>query len=267
MSRQKTGESARSVVQSVTRALLLLEIIAQENGAISVSKLAEKAKLKIATVHRLLNTMKDRGFVEQDPLTLHYRFGIKMIETGSAAFAANDLRTMLRPYLRQLRQDVNETVNLAVLDDTEVVYIDQLESSNMIVVKMFAKLGSRGPAYCTGSGKVLLAELPGDELQKRFATVRFVKYTPHTIDNVADLRKELEKVRQNGYALDYSERDEGVICVAAPIKNHEGVTQAAISVSAPLQRMPVALIMERVLPALMDIAAAASKKVGYYGQE
>lgn len=251
-------------IQSVTRALSLLELLAKETSTISLSELSHKSDLKMATVHRLLTTLMNRGFVEQDSMTLRYRLGIKIFEIGNAALLINDLRSIARPFLKQLSDQVNETINLAVLDGTEVVYIDQMESTNMVIVKMFARIGSRGPAYCTGTGKVLLADLAVDELRKRFSGVEFVKFTESTITDIDRLIEILLKIKKQGYGLDFSERDPGVICIAAPIYNFEGRVQAAISVSAPAQRITDERIEQEILPSLLNISGQISQKLGYH---
>jgi DNA-binding IclR family transcriptional regulator len=258
---RKDGEG--DTVQAVTRALSLLEIIAGEESAITLSELAKKAQLKMATTHRLLATMKNRGFVEQDPISSRYRLGIKAFEIGNAALSVNDLRSVGRPFIKFLAERVNETTNLAILDGAEVVYIDQLESTNIVIVKMFARIGSRGPAYCTGTGKVLLADLPETEIRKRFAKVDFVKFTEYTVVDINKLINELRQVKKDGYALDFSERDEGVVCVAAPIYNFEKRVQAAISISGPEQRMSHDRIYGEILPAVLDVAYKISERMGF----
>ncbi len=259
---RKDGEG--DTVQAVTRALSLLEIIAREDRAITISELAKKAQLKLATAHRLLATMMNRGFIEQDPVSLRYRLGIKAFEIGNAAFSVNDLRMVSRPFLKSLAEHINETTNLAILDGAEVVYIDQLESTNIVIVKMFARVGSRGPAYCTGTGKVLLADLPEEELKKRLSRVDFIKFTDYTITNVDELVRELYRIKKQGYALDFSERDEGVTCVAAPIRNFEKRVQAAISVSGPAQRMGQERIDGEILPFVLEVAQKISERLGFH---
>ncbi len=258
---RKDGEG--DTVQAVTRALSLLEILAKEDSAITISELSKKAQLKLATTHRLLSTMQNRGFIEQDLVSLRYRLGIKAFEIGNAALNINDLRTVCRPFLKNLAQQTNETTNLAILDGAEVVYIDQLESTNIVIVKMFARVGSRGPAYCTGTGKVLLADLAEDELKRRLANVEFVKFTNYTITDINKLVDVLGQIKKDGYALDYSERDEGVICVAAPIRNFEKRVQAAISISAPAQRMNQERIDGEILPLVLGAAQKISERLGF----
>jgi DNA-binding IclR family transcriptional regulator len=261
MSRQRKAEISDSV-QSVQRALSLLEILAKEPN-LSISKIAERSGLKITTAHRLASTLMQRGYIEQDPETLHYRLGIKTFEIGNASLLASDLREVVQPYLRKLRDTVNETVNLAVLDGVEVVYIDQMESQNIVIVKMFARVGSRGPAYCTATGKLLLSDLPEEEIKKRFASIDFIRFTEYTTTDCRQLIETLGRIKKDGYALDFSERDLGVTCIAAPIRNSSGRIQAAISVSGPENRMTTERINMAILPELLDAARMVSEKFGF----
>lgn len=265
LSRSRKEDNEGENVQAVERALLLLEILARENSAVSITDLAKKSGLKLATVHRLLFTMMNKGFIEQDSSTSEYKLGLRTFEVGNAALSTFDIRSIARAYLKQLHELVNETANLAILDGAEVVYIDQIESTNIVIVKMFARIGSRGPAYCTGTGKVLLADLPVDELRKRLAKVEFFQFTPRTITNIDRLIAVLAKIRQDGYALDFSERDEGVTCVAAPIRNYEGRVMAALSVSGPANRMEPEKIQQKILPAVLETAGFISERMGYRG--
>ena len=258
---RKTGEG--ETVQAVTRALTLMEILARAKTPITSSEMSKQANLKLTTVHRLLYTMMHQGFVEQDLTTLRYRLGLKAFEIGNAALATIDLRATARPFLLTLAEQVNETTNLAVLDGAEVVYIDQLESTNMVIVKMFARIGSRGPGYCTGTGKVLLADLPESDLRQRLAQIEFTKFTEHTITDPEELLQTLKKVQRDGYALDFSERDEGVTCVAAPIRNMDSRVMAALSVSGPVHRMPMEKIVNEILPSVLQAATAISVRLGY----
>lgn len=254
-------------MQSVTRALNILEVLARESGPLGLSELVQKSGLKPATAHRLLTTLMARGFAEQDQATQRYRLGLKAFEVGNAALYAIDTRTAARPFLKELVDRLNETANLAILDRGEVVYIDQLESTNIVIVKMFARLGSRGPAHCTGSGKVLLAFLPDEELLPLIDRLPRARFTANTITEPAAFLAELNAIRRQGYALDRGERDEGVCCVAAPIKNHERRVVAAVSVSGPVARMPDELIHREFVPAVTEIAGKISARLGFLPQE
>lgn len=261
---KNNGDDSKTV-QSVERALSLIEALADTKEPVSLGDLADKVDLKPSTVHRLLGTLMHRGFVEQDDLS-RYKLAIKLFHIGNTVASATDLREVATPYMRELLESCNETVNLAVLEKGEVVYVDQLESNNIVVVRMFARVGSRGPAHCTGSGKVLLAGLNEDELSKYLAKAELQRFTSDTITDPAMLAKELRRVKKDGYALDLGERDEGVRCVAAPIKNHEGKAIAAVSVSGPSLRITPSYINNELSPMVREAALHISHKLGYQGE-
>jgi len=249
-------------VQSVERALSILEILADYGAPMHLGQISEQARLRPSTAHRLLGTLISCGFVEQDTES-RYRLGLKVFRIGNAATYVTDIRQIAAPYMQELLERCNETVNLAVLDKGEVVYIDQLESNNIVVVRMFARVGNRGPAYCTGSGKVLLSGLSEEEFQRYLATTELVRFTTDTITDAKFLEREIERVRKDGYALDLGERDEGVRCVAAPIKNYEGRVVAALSVSGPSMRMTATYIINEMAPLVKETALRISERLGY----
>jgi DNA-binding IclR family transcriptional regulator len=175
------------------------------------------------------------GCIRQDPSTGRYALGLKLFELGQAVLANMDIRTVAMPFLLELSRKYEETVHLAILSGNEVIYIDKVDSPRSI--RIVSKVGGRNPAYCTGVGKVLLAGLTNEELNRLLATIEFRPITPNTITNSFALMEEITKIRQDGYATDNGEIDEGLSCVAAPIRNHLGVVTAAISLSGPMARV------------------------------
>ncbi len=250
-------------VQSLERALNILEAMAHEAVPLTVTELSEKVNLKISTVHRLLTTLSHRGYVEQESESSKYRLGLKILEIGNAALSFSDIRKVARPYLEELVDKCNETANLAVLDGSELVYIDQVESHNMIIVRMFAQPGNRGPVHCTASGKAMLAYLPPDRLDVILSQIELKSYTNETITSFDHLRKELQRVRQDGYALDWGEMEEHVRCIAAPIFNHEGKAMASISVSGPSNRITTYYMKNELMDMVQEVASRISTKMGY----
>jgi DNA-binding IclR family transcriptional regulator len=251
-------------VQSVERVLNILEIMAAAGTPITVTELSDKVKLKISTVHRLLSTLLHRGYVEQGDDN-KYRLGFKLMEIGNAVIYYSDIRSVARPYLEKLVERCNETVNLAILDGADVVYIDQVESTNLIIVKMLAQVGNRGPVHCTSSGKVLLAFLPPEKLEETVSTLDLVKYTNETITDSNNLRKELKRIREDGYAVDWGEREEHVRCVAAPIFNYEDKVVASVSISGPSTRITTYYMKNELVDLIRETAKRISKKMGYNG--
>ncbi|MGI6285044.1 IclR family transcriptional regulator, partial [Neomoorella humiferrea] len=201
------------------------------------------------------------GLVEQEPYQGRYRLGIRAFEIGNRALYSLDIRSIARPALHQLVDDFNETANLAILDKYEVVYIDQVESSN--IIKMLARPGTRAPAYCTGAGKVLLAYLSEKQLNIFLNEVPLYPYTATTIIDPVHLREELQQIRRQGFALDHGEREEGVRCVAAPVFNHENRVIAAVSVAGPANRMPPDMMAGKLATAVVQVALQIGRHLGY----
>ncbi len=251
-------------VQSLERALTILEVMAKTGEPVTVTELAEKVGLKVSTVHRLLTTLLYRGYVDQDAESSKYQVGFKVLEIANAVYSFSDIRTLARPYLEELVERCNETANLAVLDDTEIVYIDQVESQNYIIVKMFARVGNRGPVHCTASGKAQLAFLPEERLEQVLSEITFKKFTNETILTPEALRKELERVKRDGFALDWGEMEEFVRCIAAPVFNYEGKAVASIGVSGPSNRITSHYIKSELEEVVTEIAGRISAKLGYH---
>lgn len=225
---------ARRSVQSVDRALDLLEALAASEGEVSITSLAHRTSLHVSTVHRLLTTLLRRGYVRQNPETSRYFTGAKLATLSDSRSHFNELRLRARPMLRSLTEQTRETSNLVVLDDALAVYIETVPSPQ--VVRMFTQLGNRVPLHATGAGKMLLAWLSADRREALIDRLELRAYTARTITERASLRRALEEIRERGYAVDDEEYDEGVRCVALPV-GPLGSPLGAISVSAPASRM------------------------------
>lgn len=225
---------ARRSVQSVDRALDLLEALASSEGEVSITALANRTALHVSTVHRLLSTLLRRGYVRQNPETSRYFTGAKLATLAEAQSRFNELRHRARPILRALTDQTRETSNLVVLDDVMAVYIDTVPSTQ--VVRMFTTVGNRVPLHATGAGKALLAWLPPDRRDAIVERLDLRAYTHRTIIEKPALKRALEEIRERGYAVDDEEFDDSVRCVSAAV-GPLGAPVAAISVSAPASRM------------------------------
>lgn len=235
---QKDGHVATSdpaKTRSVQRALSLLQAVSEDPSGVGISELSMRVALPVSTVHRLLATLVDSGFVIQHPENGRYRVGLRAFEVGNAFLRQVNLTDVARPAMRELAHQLNETVNLGVRDGFAAVYIDQVESNQML--KLFTRPGSRVALYCTGVGKVFLSDLPREEIETYIRTTELGPRTPHTITDGDMLRPHLENIRLRGFAIDDEEFEVGVRCVAAPIRDRHGVTIAALSVSGPSQRI------------------------------
>ncbi|QDU88527.1 Pectin degradation repressor protein KdgR [Pirellulimonas nuda] len=246
-------------VRALERGLMVLEALGG-GGDVMLSDVARSTGLTCSTTFRLLETLCQRGYAQQDGDTGRYRLGASAIQIGAAYAAGTPLPEAANGAMEKLVALTNETANLAVLDGPHAVYIHQVESLRS--VRMFTELGARTPVYCTGVGKVLLAWRPVEEVSRLLADVEFEKFTPHTIPNLKSFLAELQRVRGQGYAVDDQERELGVRCATAPVRDLRGAVVAAISVSAPVSRFPKKLIAQRA----REVACAAdaiSLRLGY----
>jgi IclR family transcriptional regulator, acetate operon repressor len=240
-------------VQSVERALELLEALAEPGEAKGVSELARATSLPVATIHRLLATMVSRGYVRQDTGSHKYALGSHLIRLGEAA--GRDFAQFARPYLAELMEASGETANLAMFEDGHVVYVAQVASRHHRV-RMFTEVGRRVHLHSSGVGKVVLAFRPRAEVEALLARTSLPRRTPRTITDLGRLLAELDTVAGQGYALDSGEEEVGVRCLAVPVFGVGG-SVAAMSVSAPEGRLQDRDI-ERVLPEMLRISAALS---------
>lgn len=221
--------------QSLSRALSLLERLAETPDGMNLTDLSHRLGIPAATAHRLLSTFEEHDFVEQDPELGVWYIGLKAFTVGNAFVQRRDFVAGARPHMQALMERCGETVNLGVIDDGEVVFIGQVESRE--VMRMIVRLGSRSPVHASGVGKALLAHFGDDRVAAILERRGLGRFTERTIDNPAQLREALETVRARGYALDDEEHAVGLRCVAAPIFDENGQALAAISLSGPKARM------------------------------
>lgn len=241
-------------VHSVERAVRLLDILASSDAGIS--QLARASGLHKATVHRLMRTLQGLGLVELGPDGTRYRLGLRLLELGGRVLSRLDMRDVARPYLADLRDRTRLTVHMAVLDGTEVVYIEKLNAPANL--RMASFVGTRSPAYCTALGKAILAALPADEAESVLSRTRLQPRTPNTITDPAALRRELELTRMRGYAIDNVENEEGIRCVGAPVYGHTGRVAASISASGP-----VFSATEERIGELAELVCETSRKISH----
>ncbi len=231
MRRKKVYEST---VQSVERTLDIVEALAVNRTGIGVTELSKGLNLHKSTVHRLLTTLMVRKYVEQDSESGKYRLSVKLFELGNAVLSKLNMRSHALPFLRELRDRTRETVQLSIVDQNEVLYIDVLESPEKIGVK--AAIGERAPLYCTSPGKIWLAGLPDDRFNEVLRGIDFKSHTPATITSLDRLKDEVAKARETGVARDLGEYDEDLRGMASAIKNYRGRIIACISLAVPSSR-------------------------------
>ncbi len=242
---------ARRSVQSVDRALDLLEALSAADGETSITALAAQTGLHVSTVHRLLSTLLRRGYVRQNLETSRYYAGAKLATLAEGRSRFGEMRQRARPILRSITETTRETTNLVVMDDLAAVYIDTIPSPQ--VVRLFTAIGNRVPLHATGAGKALLASLPQAKRDALLDRLDLRQYTPRTLIDGPSLRRALDETRERGFAIDDEEYDDGVRCVAIPVGGMNDAV-AAISVSAPASRLSRQRCLELV-PLLRRSAA------------
>lgn len=216
-------------VKSAQRALSILELLTSREEPLSFATIAATLDYPRSSLHGLLRTLTERGWVELDPITRLYRLGIRTWEAGNTYMRAVTLADRARPFMQWVCDRVDETIQLAVLDGRHNVYITKVEGKQRLVLD--SEVGRRLEAHATALGKLLLASLPEEELDRRFAGVRLEKFAPQTIEDYAALKAVLATIRARGYALDDEEYTPGVHCVAVPVRDHTGRVVAAMSVA------------------------------------
>lgn len=218
-------------VKSALRALQIIDLLTERPHGVTFPEICDRLGLAKSSAHALLHTMVDHGHLTVDPVDRLYRLGIRQWEAGQAYQRGFHLPSLARPYLQAASEELRETVQLAVLNGTENVYIDKVEADQRLV--LVSEVGSRLPAYATGLGKMLLASLSDDEVRRRFEGHEFEQFTENTLRDVDELLARLAEIRQQGYATDDSEYTEGVHCIAVPISHRSWKVIAAMSVSVP----------------------------------
>lgn len=219
---------------SLYKGFAIIECLSR-NGEMSIQQLSSELDMNKSTVHRFLSSLHSMGYVKQDPLNKHYSLTYKFLQLGREKNGHESLVSQVHPFMEKLLSATGESVHLAVIQDSKVVYIDQVESHNTIRVNV--EIGKTFPAYSVGVGKAMLAFLPESELTDLYKDVLFVKLTEKTIDSLEKLQDELQIIRERGYALDNEECMEGLACVAVPLFSL-GSPVAAISVTFPRFRYP-----------------------------
>jgi IclR family acetate operon transcriptional repressor len=234
--------SAAGQSQSLLRGLALLERLADADGGVTLTDLAQRVGLSPSTTHRLLNTLESTGFVHRtEPLGL-WHVGVKAFIVGSSFLANRDLLARTHPYLRRLVELSGESANLAVLDEYDAVVVDQVQCGELM--RMHAKLGSRVPLHASGLGKALLAAMSDASVDRILHKRGLPRITEHTLDTPARLWDALAEIRRRGYTYDDGEHAVGLRCLAATIHDEHGEPLAAISIAGPASRMPDARVPE-----------------------
>ncbi len=246
-------------VRAVERALQIMGCFDDEHPERGISDIAQAVGLHKATAHRIVTTLVNYGYLERIEDGQKYRLGLELPNLGYKVIRRMDLRREALPFMKQFVEEWDETCDLSIFDQGKAFYIEVLRGNRALTIS--AAVGQRLSAHATASGKVFLAFLPADQVA---AVLRepLETYTKNTVTSPDDLRKQLEKIRQQGYAVDFEEFEEGVCAVAAPILNRNGNVVAAIGSPSPMSRMTPERINEMAV-AIKEVANAISRRLGY----
>jgi len=250
----------KKIIQSIDRALQVLELFSLEKPEWGVTEISKALNIYKSNVHNILSTFAEKGFVKKDSKTDKYKLGIKFFELGSVVIKNMDLRKIAHPYIEKLSKEFNETVHLGILDEGRVVSIEREESDKGLCSHI--EIGKRTPLHCTAVGKAIMAYLSEEEINFIIKEKGLEKFTENTITNKEELEKEFLKIRKQGYAVDNMEHEEGVRCVAGPIRDYNGKVIASMSISGPAFRIDESNI-PNIAKKVKEYCDCISEEMGY----
>lgn len=247
--------------QSVEKTLQIIEIMSEAREPMRLQDVSLKADLPMSTALRLINTLVNFGYANQDPVSLRYSLSLKFAHIGSLVGAQVSIRDTAHPIMANLAHMCQESTCIAIEEDMEAVYIDVIDGPDGML-RITQRIGKRAPMHSTGVGKVLLQNYDSKQLTQLIAVKGLQILTPNTINTHDELLSEISKIRRQGYALDNEECELGARCIAAGIKDYTGKIVAGISVSGPISRMTAEKI-GIITPIIMDSADSISRLLGY----
>lgn len=254
------AESEFVPVKSAERVLRLIELLTEHRKGLSFTQLQDLTGWPRSSLYGLLRTMTERHHLDHDPYRQVYRIGVRVWEAGQTFNWGVEIANLALPYLEEAREKLSETVQLAVLDGVENIYIAKVDTNHPL--RLDSYVGARIPAYATGIGKVLLAGLSDVDFETRFRDLDLKRFTDTTITTIEELRHVLRKVRAEGHSVDNGEYTVGVTCYAVPILDAAGEVTAGVSTSIPSARVTDG-VEARAIEVLKNIASRISEKLGY----
>jgi DNA-binding IclR family transcriptional regulator len=247
-------------VQAVEHAVDILECLAGTRGAVGVSDLARQTGLSKATVYHLLATLEARRIVIREPDSASYRLGWALYEMGTQVARGSEVSRVARPFLDRLASETGESVLLGVLDVDAVLYLERGDAPSSF--HMVAAAGTRSPLHSTASGKLLLAYVDEEEIERYLDSGPLESFTANTVTDPARLREQLGEIRDQGYATCWQERELGLCSVAVPLRDHSGATVASLTLAGPAGRVTEDSVDTHLHP-LRDAAAEIDALLGY----
>lgn len=251
-------EPGDSYVQSLARGLEVIRSFSAESPRQTLTEVAERAGLTRAGARRILLTLQTLGYVHHDGRL--FQLTPRMLDLGFAYLSSLPFWNLAEPVMEALVAEVKESCSAAVLDGTDIVYVLRVPTQKIMRINL--GVGSRLPAYCTSMGRMLLAGLPEDELRKRLLDSQPVAHTQSTVVDIDDLMNRIAQVREQGWSLVDQELEEGLISMAAPIKDRQGQTLAALNISGQANRSNAQVMQDTMLGPLLSASQTISRMVG-----
>ena len=261
---EKMLQKSAKLNQSVEKVLQIIETMAQSREPLRLQDISMKVKMPSSTTLRLINTLMNCGYANQDPNTLRYTLSLKFMEIGSLVSSQLSIRDIAHPYLVELSKKCKESVCLAIEQNMEVVYIDVIDGPDGML-KITQRIGKIAPIHSTGVGKLMLLNYYSSQIEHMIKTKGMAALTPNTITTKQELLNELKKIKNQGYALDNEECELGARCLSVGIKDYTGKIVAGISVSGPVTRMSMNYI-EEIKDIVMDTSGKVSELLAYKEQ-
>lgn len=247
-------------MQSAANVLDVLDYLDTCHGGVGVTEIARAIGVHKSTASRLLATMEPRGYVSRDADDGKFSLGMRLVELSKTKLGQIDLLSHAKPVLEELVARTGETAHLAVWDQDSLVYVDKVDTPQTLMMR--SQIGYRAPAHCTALGKAILSTLPEEALDSTLSKATMTRFTPNTITDPATLKEHLYRIREQGFAIDDEEHEEGIRCAASPVRDVSGRARAAISVSGPTMRVS-RQSAENIGHLVRDAAKRLSLSLGY----
>ena len=248
------------LIQSVERAADILELFLEDEPELSVKDISQKLGLSKSTAHGLIKTLEHRGYLQQNPYDLKYKLGLRLFELGHYIANQLDIGQIARPFIKELVDELKETVHLVVRQQDELVYVEKEEGPQTL--RIYSHVGKRAPMHCTGVGKAILAYQDEEEIDRILSTVPLQAFTKNTITDKDKNQEQLQTIRESGYSIEDEEIELGLTCIGAPIFNHNGNVTASLSCATPKMRLTDERLPE-VIAGVKKTAAKISGSLGY----
>ncbi len=246
-------------MKSLDKVFAIIELL-KRNKEMRLQDIADELDMYKSTVHRIISELCTHNYVEKDDITKRYKLGLEFLDISSFVIENLDVRGAARDSIEELSRVTKETIHLAMLLDNQVIYVDKKESPHTI--RMYSQIGKSAPLYCTGVGKAILAFQSNEVKNKLLNSITFHKHTENTIASKKQLLKEIDEIKNKGYALDNEEFEKNISCIAAPIWNYKKRVVASISITAILHSMNLKELL-KYKDVILEKSYEISKKLGY----